>query len=139
MTGPEVFEAPVVDASSRPYYEAAAQGRMLGKRCRSCGRLHWYPRRLCPFCLGETEWLPLAGTGEIYAVTVSYRGRPAPFALAYVRLDEGITVLTNILSDSPEALRIGDRVRVEFAPTTADTLIPVFRPVEEKSRVEEEI
>lgn len=129
----EPFEAPILDASSRPFYDAAAEGRLIGKRCLECGRLHWYPRKLCPFCLGATEWIPLSGEGEIYAVTVSYRGRPTPFALGYVRLDEGVTVLTNVFANPLESLAISDRVRVEFAPTTSETVIPVFRRIEEES------
>ncbi|WP_082525235.1 zinc ribbon domain-containing protein [Mesorhizobium sp. Root102] len=40
-----------------PFWQAAREGRFLIKHCSSCGRAHWHPRQLCPFCFSaETEW-----------------------------------------------------------------------------------
>jgi len=119
---------PIVDAATEPYWQAARQGVLNIKRCLSCKQPHWYPRPLCPFCLGETEWLPAAGTGTIYSVSVTRRAGPIPYAIAYVALDEGVTLLTNIVDCDLDALRIGQRVKVCFKPTDGGAMVPMFTP-----------
>ena len=55
------FDLPEVDAFTRPYWDAAAEGRLLLRRCGACGRAHHYPREFCPHCWSEDVHL---GTGE---------------------------------------------------------------------------
>lgn len=120
--------APLVNAENKPYFDAAAQGRLLLKRCGACAEFHYYPRTLCPFCFSErTEWREAAGTGTIYSYTVMRYG--TAFAAAYVTLQEGVTMLTNLVDCDLAALRIGQTVRVVFRPTDGDMLVPMFTPV----------
>ncbi len=54
------------------------------------------------------------------------------YAVAYVDLDEGFRMLTNVVGvDDPTAdVRIGQRVRVEFEPQeSGEYPIPVFHPI----------
>jgi uncharacterized OB-fold protein len=60
------YPDPMRSPENQPFWDAAAQGRFMVKRCKSCGQLHWYPRALCPFCQGDTEWQACSGEGEIY-------------------------------------------------------------------------
>ena len=46
-----------------------------------------------------------------------------PFAIAYVTLDEGVTMLTNLVDCDFERLAIGTAVRVVFRDA-----IPMFTP-----------
>ena len=108
--------APSIDAESAPFYDAAAQGRFLLRRCRACGKAHWHPRSLCPFCFGETEWSEASGRGEIYSFSVMRRAKP-PYVVAYVKLDEGPTILTNIVDAPHDEIVIGQRVTLKFVPT----------------------
>src|SRR5258708_40313694 len=118
--------APTIDPSAEPFWRAAKQGALRIKRCTACRKIHWYPRLLCPYCLGETEWSDASGKGTIYSVSVTRRAGPVPYAIAYVRLDEGVTMLTNIVDCDLDTLRIGQRVNVTFKPTEAGTMIPMF-------------
>ena len=69
------------------------------------------------------------GVGEIYSVSVMRRGEGAPFAVAYVTLDEGPAVLTNIVDCDPDTLAIGQRVRIAFKPTEEGAPpVPTFTP-----------
>ena len=35
-------------------------------KCRACGKVHWYPRAICPFCQSsEIEWSQASGNGTI--------------------------------------------------------------------------
>jgi uncharacterized OB-fold protein len=121
--------APSIDAESRPFYEAARQGRFLIRRCRACGRAHWHPRSLCPFCFSETDWSEASGDGEIYSYSIMRRADP-PYVIAYVRLAEGPVMLTNIVGAPFEAIAVGKPVKLAFTPTDADgPPAPCFRLV----------
>ncbi|WP_077002281.1 Zn-ribbon domain-containing OB-fold protein [Variovorax sp. KK3] len=120
--------APQVDAATAHYWAQAKEGRLSTRRCTDCGKLHWYPRALCPFCMGDTEWVPLAGQGTIYSVSVTRRAGPVPYAIAYVTLDEGITMLSNIVDCDLDSLKIGDRVVVTFKPADGGAMVPMFKP-----------
>lgn len=110
--------APSQNLESAPFWEAAKEGRFLVKHCKDCGCAHWYPRAFCPFCsFGETEWRESAGTGEIYSYSIQRRGTPVPYAIAYVTLDEGTTLITNIVDCDLDRLSIGQRVKIRWTPT----------------------
>jgi uncharacterized OB-fold protein len=118
----------VRDPATAPFFAATAIGSLRVKICVSCRKPHWYPRPLCPYCLGDTEWSDVTGKGEIYSVSVTRRAGPASYAIAYVRLDEGITMLSNIVDCDLDSLRIGQRVHVVFKPAEDGTMIPMFAP-----------
>lgn len=124
---------PDVTPDSADYWAAAADGRLLLSECVECGLIFHFPRPLCPDCFCETDWIEADGTGEIYTYTVgrSLAGWPEgalPTIVAYVELDEGPRVMTNVIAD-PEDIGIGTRVEVEFVETEEpDIAIPVFSP-----------
>jgi uncharacterized protein len=45
--------APSVNPETKPYWDAAAEGKLLIKKCTACGELHFYPRAHCPFCFSD--------------------------------------------------------------------------------------
>jgi len=52
-----------------------------------------------------------------------------PYVLTYVTLEEGPTMMTNIVNCDPDSLRIGDAVTVRFvASADPSQNVPVFRP-----------
>lgn len=120
--------APRVLPESLPFWQAADEGRYLVKKCKNCGQVHHYPRDICPFCLSEdTVWQDSPGTGVLY--TFSTMGKDdAAYTLAYVTLDEGVTVMSNLVDCDPAQVRIGDRVKVVFKPTDGHA-VPMFTPV----------
>ena len=122
------FPAPLLDPATEPFWQAAKAGAFALRRCTQCARFHWYPRPICPFCMGDTAWTQASGTGVLYSVTVTRRAGPVPYALAYVTLDEGVTVLTHVVDGDLDALRIGQRVQVTFADAEGGWKVPVFRP-----------
>lgn len=120
--------APPVNPETKRFWEAASQGTLLIKRCTACGQSHYYPRRLCPFCGSDaTEWQPASGVGTIYSYSVMRRAE-VPYAIAYVTLDEGVTMMTNLVDCDFDALRIGQRVRLVFTPTDGGPPVPTFTP-----------
>jgi len=125
--GPEQLS---VEAAA--FFEAARAGRFLLPKCEECGRFHWYPRAVCPFCLeGKIGWQESRGLGHVYSSTL-FRRADVPLVIAYVELDEGPRILTRILTDGLGGVPIGQRVEVQFVPSPdkLDRPYPAFRPTD---------
>ena len=125
---------PTVDPESAPYWSALKENRLILKHCRDCGRHHFYPRALCPHCHSDAlEWSSARGTGSIYSFTVARRPAgpafkaDAPYVVAVIDLDEGARMMTNIVTDDVDAVRIGQRVAVQFDAVTDEVTLPKFR------------
>lgn len=126
--GPRRIPAPRVLPEAMPFWEAAREGRLLVKRCQDCGEAHYYPRDICPHCLSaNTEWLETNGQGMVYSFSTMGRDE-ARYTLAYVTLDEGVTMLTNLVDCAYAAPAIGQRVRVVFTPSEGGYPVPMFTP-----------
>ena len=122
--------APAVTIESKPFWDAAAEGKFLIKHCNACGEDHWYPRALCPFCFSDkTVWEESPGEGVIYSYSVMHRSPSGPYAIGYVTLNDGPAVLTNFVDVAPDGLSIGQKVKVKFQPTENGPPVPVFVPV----------
>lgn len=120
--------APKVLPETQAYWTAADQGRLLVKRCNSCGQFHHYPRDICPHCLSDdTVWQDAAGTGVVYSFSTMGVGEAA-YTLAFVTLDEGVTLMTNLVDCEPAQVRIGDRVKVVFQASQGGHAVPMFTP-----------
>lgn len=126
---PRKITDPALNPGDEPYFAAAARGTLALKTCKACGRAHHYPRALCPFCWStDLEWIDAKGTGTIYTFSVTRRGGPAPYCIAYVTLDEGPTMMTNIIGTDLDTVHVGQRVQVAFQRCENGTVIPMFTP-----------
>lgn len=113
---------------SKPFVDAATQGVFKLPYCRSCDQPHWYPRPVCPRCLSDkVEWETASGQGEIYSFTIMRRAK-IPYAIGYVKLDEGPVMMSNLVTEDFEALHIGMRVKVFFEDDGEGNLVPLFEP-----------
>jgi uncharacterized OB-fold protein len=133
MTVGRHIPTPNPDPESAPFWDAAREGRFLLRKCPACQKVHWYPRSVCPHCLSSnTDWVQGSGRGRIYSSTV-FRQGAEPYAIAYVELDEGPRVLTNILADDLDSIAIGQRVEVVFVPSSDPPVqhVPFFRRIDE--------
>lgn len=125
---------PTVTAETKPFFDAAREGRLKLVRCTACKSVIWYPRAICLDCGSqEVEWFEAGGQGVIYSFSVVRRGAtPAfrdagPYVLAYVELDEGPRVLTNIVESDIEQLHVGDRVEATFVAAGEAAALVRFR------------
>ena len=117
---------PPMTPESQPFYDAARENRFVIRRCTSCGNAHWYPRTLCPFCFGETVWEEASGRGTIYSYSVMRRVEPR-YVIAYVTLEEGPTMMTNIVETDADEIAVGQAVTVTFKPSEGGVPIPCFK------------
>lgn len=120
--------APRVNPETQEFWDATAEGKLLIKKCNTCNENHFYPRTLCPFCFSDdTEYLECSGRGIIYSYSVTRRGEP--YAIAYVTLEEGPTLMSNLIDCDFDAVFIGQQVKVNFVDTGEGTAVPFFSPV----------
>ena len=109
------------------YWQAATEARLLVRRCHACGEAHHYPRSLCPFCFSpDTVWEQACGRGTVYSFSVMRRAE-VPYAIAYVTLEEGPTLMTNIVNCALDDIAIG--LQVVLVGGTDAPSIPMFTPV----------
>ena|SRR5919204_6643407 len=126
---PELETSP----DAQPYWEGAARGRLVLPRCKACGHVIWYPRPFCPECGSrDVEWFEATGKGILYSLTTVHRSQgdyaaSVPYIVAYVELDEGPRVLTNIVGwQAP--LEIGQPVQAVFEQDSNGQGILRFQP-----------
>ena len=122
--------SPISNPENKAFLEAAQENQLLLKYCNSCKEAHYYPRVICPHCgSDDTTWVKSDGLGEIYSYTVMRRGVAVPFAMAYVRLQEGISILTHLTNCNFDSIRIGQKVKVVFQETEDGQKTHLFEPI----------
>lgn len=132
------------DERSAAFFDAAASGTLLIKRCRACGSWLGPEAGDCPDCgaTGDSGpgWEPAAGHGILISWAVVHHGRvaaditaasPPPAVLALVELDEGPWLRTRLDTGDPAGLRAGDPVQAHFAHPPSGESYPYFRPISE--------
>jgi uncharacterized protein len=114
---------PKVNKVDEPFWQGAAHGKFLLQKCKSCGKLQFFPRVACVDCFGELDWVESKGTGKIHSFTlVRVPRNPAfkdevPIYYINVILDEGVIVESKLVGDNKEKVKTGDRVKVVFQQT----------------------
>lgn len=130
--------APIVLPEAKPFWEATARGELMLPSCNACKTVIWYPRTFCPECAStEVSWFQASGKGTIYSFTVNRRGQAdlreyrdaGVYVLAYVELEEGPRIITNIVDCDPDSVKIGQAVEVVFHDTGQGNALPRFRPI----------
>lgn len=124
MAAARAIPAPAVDPTNKPFWDAAREHRFLIGLCKDTGKHFFYPRGVSPFTLSNNvELVEAKGTGTIYTYTVARTKEP--HAVAYVELDEGPRIFTNIVDCDLDALKIGQTVKLVWKPT-AEGAPPVY-------------
>jgi len=126
---------PHLDEENRPWWEALKRHELYLQQCRDCAAIRYYPRAQCPECLSpRTEWVRASGRGKVYTFTTTWQNQAAgfrealPYVMAYVQLDEGPKMLTNLIDCGPEQVKIGMPVEVVYEDVTAEVTLAKFRP-----------
>ena len=132
--------APFLTKVTEPFWSACIRDELVIPECASCGHRFFYPRLLCPRCLGEDfKWIECSGLGTVWSTTtvrMSFWGdafaADVPYNVSWIMLDEGVKIVSNVIGQDVDKVRIGLKVRVEFEQREAFK-IPVFRPVGDSS------
>ena len=120
--------SPEPTVGTEAYWEGARNGKLLLRHCTSCDKVHHYPRALCPHCFSDKlDWREASGKGKVYTYSVMRRA-PEPYVIAYVTLEEGIKMMTNIVDCDLDKVRIDQPVKVVFKPSENGQPVPMFAP-----------
>ena len=125
------------EPDTEAFWEATKEHELRYQVCDDCGGIVFYPRRHCTHCMSlNLSWKVSSGEGTVYAYTVIHQmGQPAfkdrvPYAVAWIDLDEGFRLLSNIVGiDNPSSdVKIGQRVQVAWEDQEDGLSLPLFEP-----------
>ena len=101
----------------KTFFETAGAGRLTAIKCGRCGNLEIPPKEFCDAC-GQRDWKPvtLSGDGTIASYTVirvapTKHAGDAPYAVAVVKLREGVSLFGRVVDVALERLAVGMPVR----------------------------
>jgi uncharacterized OB-fold protein len=107
------------------FYKQILQGKLVGGKCKKCGKIHLPPRPLCDNCFSkEFEWIELPHKGKLLTYTVihvaptQFQGM-APYAVGIVQLENGVNI-PGMIRVAPEQIKIGMQLTIDFG-TCAET------------------
>lgn len=123
-------------ALTQPFWDATKRHELVIPHCSKCNQYFWYPRQACPNCLQEDwEWTPVSGKASLHTFTVVRQAQnptfsdDIPYAFAMVRLDEGVSMISNIVEcEVPDGLAVDMRLEVVFDDVTEDYTLVKFKP-----------
>ena len=120
------------DDRSGPFFDGAAEDRLMTRRCEACGRWYAPDATSCPGCGGELAWARASGDAVLvsWAVAHSRTGQTAPLAL--VELAEGPWMYGRLAGVA--APREGLPLRVGFVHPDEGESYPVFEERRDENR-----
>jgi uncharacterized OB-fold protein len=107
------------------FYKHIKQGKLLGGKCKKCGKVHLPPRPLCDNCYSkEFEWIEVPTKGKLLTYTVIHIAPTqfqsmAPYAMGIVQLENGFKMPGMIRDVKPEQIEIGMSLTVDFGTCQA--------------------
>jgi uncharacterized OB-fold protein len=128
----------VVTPRAQPYWDAAAQGRLVIQHCVACGADTHFPSDVCGGCgAPDPGWREVGGRGVVHTFSVVHRttvpGFAVPFVIAWIDLDDGPRVFGNVVGCPPGDVHIGQPVRVVFEEREGFGPVPTFTAAQEPS------
>jgi uncharacterized OB-fold protein len=140
MSGPDAPPAarprPRPDGLTRPYWDAAAEHRLVVMRCADCGRYRHPPTAVCEQCgSDEVRWEPLSGDGHVWSFIVDRRnlvpGFSGPYAVVMVspvETGEEVRIVANLVGCPFDQIHVGMPVTVTWEDLGDGLSLPQFRP-----------
>jgi len=129
---------PLIDALTRPFWEAAREHRLVIQRCQDCRYFNHPPRPVCHACQSAAlAFEPVSGRGTIYSFSVMYQpnvagfGDELPYLNILVELEEQpqLFLVSHLPEAQREQVRIGGKVEVYFEDVDTELTLPKFRLV----------
>ncbi len=126
------------EPDTQPFWEATREHRLTFQKCNDCGSVVFHPRRHCTACgSNNLSWHDSRGEGTVYSYSVVRQNRHPSFkdlgayAVAYVDLDEGFRMLSNVVgvANPVTDVKIGQRVKVQWEDQEGGQVsLPLFTP-----------
>jgi uncharacterized OB-fold protein len=124
---------PIADEASQPFFDAAAEGKLLLRFCAKCQRFMTYSAEFCDNCLAsDLEWKAASGKGTVYSYVVMHQvlhpgfAAEVPYNVIVVETDEGPRLQSNLLGTADAGINVGMRVEVTCQPA-GDVSVPYWK------------
>ncbi len=104
----------------RYWRERKIKYRLIGGKCKTCGRSFYPPRKVCPYCSSrEVEKILLPRKGKVLSYTIIHvppKGfeNYSPYVVAIVELENGARVLAQLTDIDENEVKIGLEVEAVF-------------------------
>ncbi len=132
---PDTMPSPLADVITLPWWQVAAEHRLVVQRCTACGHTRLPPAPVCSECRSaDAEWQEVSGRGEVYTYTIVHRpiaaDQPLPTVIAVIALEGagGVRMISNLVGADLGEIRIGMPVELVWEDMSSDLAIPRFRP-----------
>jgi len=132
---PDGMPPVLADATTLPFWQAAAEHRLVVQCCTGCGHTRLPPAPVCPECRSAAaDWKAVSGRGEVYTYTIVHRpiagGQQLPYVIAVIALEGagGVRMISNLVSVAPEDVAVGLAVDLVWEDMSPELSIPRFRP-----------
>lgn len=126
---------PELTELNRPFFEAAATGRLSIQRCTVDGHRWFPPSRRCPQCLStEVEWVAVSGRGTLWSWIRMHQkyfsgfADDLPYEVGFIQLEEGPFMMARIVGATPAELTCDAAMTALFETAWNGTVFPVFTP-----------
>lgn len=128
METPPIIAGPEPSHLTRPFWEAAAAGRLVLQYDPAAERYQFYPRPISVHSgRAELEWRAASGRGRVASFTRVQQGKSS-WLLAGIDLEEGVRLLAPLVNLAPDAARIGLDVRVAWITEGRARPLIAFEP-----------
>ena len=134
-----VKQGVIPDELTKPFWDAANEGRLVIQNCVDCDKLQNPPQPTCSECgVGDSlGWKQMSGRGTIYNYCVVYDcpirllQEDQPFNLAVVMLDDdpGIQMYSVLPGTPVDEVPVGGAVEVIFEATANGQKVPEWQVV----------
>jgi uncharacterized OB-fold protein len=135
MTSQPSLAVPAITDLTRPFWDAAKEGRLAIQRCADCRYYNHPPKAACDQCLSTNlAFEDVSGRGSLWSWTVMHQKSVAgfedavPYLTALIELDEQpmLLLVTNLPGATPGDFAIGDRAHVTFENVGDGLVLPQF-------------
>lgn len=125
---------PELTELNRPFFDAAADGRLSIQQCTQCDRMWFPPSRRCPTCLSDrVTWTDVSGKATLWSWIRMHRKYFAgfaddlPYLVGFVQLAEGPMMMSMLVDADPDALTCDAALTVVFEPAWNGLVLPKFQ------------
>ncbi len=122
----------------KPFWDALKSHKFCLQKCAICGHVRFPVSPNCTDCLSDQwEWAEMSGKGKVWSFVEFYqryhRGweDELPYNVAYVLIDEGLGLITNLVNVAREDIQIDMPVEVYFDDVTENVTLLKFKPVKQ--------
>jgi uncharacterized OB-fold protein len=129
---------PEITPVNQPFWNGAKAGKLMMQRCQDCHSWVFCPRPICVECNSDQlEWVQLSGRGKVFSFTVIREvvgqalrgfGPDIPYVTAWIDLEEGPRICSNIIGCPIDSVKIDMPVQVVFEDTGEGITLPKFKP-----------